>query len=295
MKKVSDSGLKIKFNQNELIENCMASKNISFHAICGPAHVYKAHENETLNDILPYRKHPMAYIFRYKLIKEISYKLVPVSWLPGEEELRQTDDFSDIDEQNMYTDTDDQSEAVADLSAKINQLHTSFTKTDESPLVSPIKIVNNAVLKVTRSHSKSSKKRASPDLTVKNPDVSPSKRNKLLNNSNYTFESPTIGNGRLSSPAQSEMNKIRKNLNQTFTETDDDLHFVSKINEEQPLKLLLTKESFKPAQILRERNENTTQNSQKTNNEVAHHILRRSILKNPDSEKSECFEISILH
>lgn len=45
VKKVSDSGLKINFHRQELIEDCMKSKNISFDAICGKCIVFKAYEN----------------------------------------------------------------------------------------------------------------------------------------------------------------------------------------------------------------------------------------------------------
>lgn len=249
----------------------MESKNISFHAICGPAKVIKAHENETLNDIQQHKKCPMAYICRYKLVRETVYKLIPVSWQPGEEELRHTADFSDFDEQNMYTDTDDQSETVLDLCAEINQLHTSLTTTNGSPLVSPFKIVNKTVQKVERPRSQSNKKRASPDLTLDDHSVSPSKRNKLIDESNYGLESPMTRNGKISSPAPNQMNKVKKNLNDSFTVTKDDETespmFTSRINEEEPTKM----------RILRERNEN------KTND----YVTRRSMMRNPDVPKSK--------
>lgn len=269
IEQLSSNGSKIKFVRNELIENCRESKNIALHAICGPAKVIKAHENETLNDIQQHKKYPMAYICRYKLVRETIYKLVPVSWQPGEEELRHTADFSDFDEQNMYTDTDDQSETVLNLCDEINQLHTSLTATAGSPLVSPFKIVKNSVQKVARNQS--SKKRSSPDPTLDDHSVSPSKRNKLINDSNYGLESPTTRNSKILSPAPHQLNKAKKNLNDSFTVTNDDESqspmFTSKINEEEPMKM----------RILRERNEN------KTND----YVTLRSNLRNPDSAKSK--------
>lgn len=272
---MSDTGSKIKFHKRELIED-FVSKNIPIGAIFNKCIVFKAHENESVDEIIQsYNKvdKMQSYVCRYKLVKETIYKLVPVSWQPGEEELRQTTEFSDLDDRNIYTDTDDQSEAVCDLNETINQLQISLMNTsDTSPLVSPIKIVKNTVQKLPRSQS--TKKRSSPDAAVDNNDVSPSKRNKL----NYGSEARAIRSGKLLSPAQNQMNKIKKNLNDSFTlSTDEEPRspYHSIIDEKQPLKMVLSK-----GRPLQERNDIATQSPR-------YNMARRSILKTTDSAKSK--------
>lgn len=223
----------------------------------------------------------MPYVCRYKLVKETIYKLVPVSWQPGEEELRQTAEFSDFDDRNMYTDTDDQSEAVCDLNESIHQLHLSLIESNgPSKTVTPIKIMKNAVHKVTRSQSQSSKKRSSPDASLNNDDVSPSKRNKLRDESSYAFESPVTQNDKHSSPAQIKMDRAKKNLNDSFTMDEEPRSpYTSIIDEKEPLKMVFSKRP-KP---LQERNDIATQSPRTRNTEPTYNMARRSILRTTES------------
>lgn len=299
VKLVSDTGLKIKFNQKELIEDGVKSSNIELKSICGKCIVFKAHENDSVIEILQRNKksYPMAYVCRYKLVKETIYKLVPVSWQPGEEEAtRNSDEMTDTD---FYTDTEDQASEVATLSEKLDQLHTSLTMDcDElngnsnekssitSKLVSPFKIVNNSVQKVTRyrNHTSPSYKRASPDAGNDNEDVSPSKRNKLIHDSNN--ETPGARKGEYESPAQKQMLKIKKNLNHSFTDSEvSSSPYQSTVNPEKPLKITLCKTKTR---ILLEKNENTMKSPlNKTIYTPAHeNHVRRSIMKDPNSAKS---------
>lgn len=282
---MSDTGIKIKFHKNELIENCTKSKNISLDAIYGKCTVIKAHENDSVAEILQLKKaDQMAYVCRYKLVRETIYKLVPVSWLPGEEEMRHAAEMSDFDDPNLFTDTDDQSETVIDLSATINQLHLSLTEAcateansnkTRAQLVSPIKIFKNEIQKGTRTRNQLSlnKKRSSPESQSKNEDVSPSKKNKL-NDVSHILESPSNRSGTLVTPPQCKMNKIKKDLNESFKNLHDELEgrpslsYKSNLNG---LKMTLSKEP------LREHNGNNSQSHART---------RHSILKTQDSARS---------
>lgn len=83
---MSDTGTEIQFHKSELIEDCLKPKNISLNAICGKCTILKAHENDSVEEILRLNKTSrMAYVCRYKLVKEGTYKLVPVSGQPNEE------------------------------------------------------------------------------------------------------------------------------------------------------------------------------------------------------------------
>lgn len=294
---MSDTGVKIKFHKNELIEDSTTSKNISLDAICGRCIVFKARENDPVKEILQLKKNSqMAYVCRYKLVRETIYKLVPVSWLPGEEEMRHAAEMSDFDDRNLFTDTDDQSENVHDLSAIITELHLNLTavcatEANKAQLVSPIKIVNNGIRKVTRNRHQplSNKKRSSPEAQSKNEDVSPNKRNRP-NDMSHRLESPSTRSATFLTPPQSKMNKIKKNLNESFTDSHDEIDerasstYRIKRDEKQPLRLTLSKEP------LRERNANTAQSlCNKTIETVADHVrTRRSILKPQDSARSRC-------
>lgn len=271
VKRTSDAGLKIKFHRKELIESCDAN-NIKLNEICGKCKVLKAHENDSLTEILDRssKKYPMAYVCRYRLVIEKNYKLVPVSWLPGEEEI--DDDISDAD---GLTDTEDHNENVCNLSATIDELHLSLIADNRDKLVSPIKIVNKSVQKVPRTRNQLSpnKKRASPDAARTNNDVSPSKRSKFDSN----YDSPHTRNGKIASPAQKEMNKIKKNLNDSFTdiECDDDPKSPFYVKDNKALKITLAKVG-----PLREHNDNKTPNDKLQNK-------RLSILRNVESIKSK--------
>lgn len=290
MERVTETGSVIKFHKNELIEE--SSQNIDSKLICGNCVVFKARENESVKDILQQTKYPMAYVCRYKLIKKTSYKLVPVSWKPGEEEARNSGEMTDTD---FYTDTEDQAnENVISLSESINLLHLSLTNDNEksngksneksttnSQVVTPIKIVKNTVQKVARTQNQTSPtKRASPDAGKDNEDVSPSKRNKLVHNSNY--DSPGARNRKYESPIQRKMANIKKNLNTSFTEASKESHspYETKLDPEKPLTITISKEK----RVLAEKNDNNILNK----SVHPSYQTRRSILKHPhDSAKSE--------
>lgn len=303
VKRVSEIGSKIKFHEKELIEDGTKSRNIKTNHIFSTCMVYKAHEHESLDDILRENKtFPMAYVCRYKLVKETVYKLVPVSWQPGEEEnefRRHIGGLTDME----YTDTEDQaSEQVLSLNESLDKLmvEMNISSVSEpkhsgksidklhicSPLVSPIKIVNNTVQKVTRtrSHRTSPNKRASGN---DNEDVSPSKRNKLNNNANN--DTPGGKQKRVyESPAQNKMLKAKKNLNDSFIEASEppSSPYESKVNPQQPLKMTLSKGNKK---VLTEKNENSMYQSPMNKKVLELQVSgkRRSILKDKDSPRSE--------
>ncbi|XP_055311116.1 origin recognition complex subunit 1 isoform X3 [Sitodiplosis mosellana] len=280
VKLVSDTGLKINFHSQELIEDVLESKNIDLSLICGKCMVFKAHENDSIADILQRNRklHPMAYVCRYKLVKETIYKLVPVSWQPGEEEEaeRNSGEMTDME---CYTDTEDQaSEAMPSLNESLDKIIEQLNSTSVEP--------KKSVQKATRTQNQTSpNKRASPDAGKDNEEVSPSKRNKLTGNSNYG--TPGTRNGKYESPAQKQMSKIKKNLNDSFTEALQDhpsSPYETTMNPKEPLKLTFSKGNKKP---LTEKNENTMQSPMnKTLISIRGSSKRRSILKNLDSPKS---------
>lgn len=303
---------RIKFHASELIEDSTKSENIPFNRIMATCAVCKARENEILS-LSTHPKKPIAYVCRYKLVRETcGYRLEPIRWLPDEEDRRCADEFSDFDEQNaVYTDTDTQSETVVDLNATLEQIHrrmvlTNSTENDDSDseqappqLVSPIRIINNRVYKSNKSQTKSESenKRSSPDASLENHDVSPSKRNKLTDEltSYKSFESPqTRTRSQYSSPAIDQMKKVKKNLSRSsfaadehmevdntqstsinMDESQNSLYFVSEANKEEPTKMTLRKQT-----PLKERNENTVIGAQLTKTAgTPVSVAKRSIMK----------------
>lgn len=254
----------IKFHAKELIENT-ESENIELKKIGGPCKVLKGKEYDSVSNILESYKNgnSMAYVCRYKLVKKTSYKLVPVDWSPGEDEMYDTD---------LNTDTEDQSEAMRSLSSHIDELHLSLTSEDndiKTKSVTPIKILNKS--KVIRSYDNTktspSNKRASPDNAHDSYDVSPSKRNKLIDTPR--LESPATRNGKYVSPTQKKMESIRKNLNSSFGAEDH-------LSPYEMQKKSDTKIVIKKKGVLTEQNSNEPQTPR----------LRRSILVK-DSAKSK--------
>lgn len=303
----TEIGSPIKFRDNEVIEDTTKSVNIPYNTIFGKCTVLKARENDSLI-VRPHRKDPMAYVCRYKLVKEKEiYRLEPLSWQPGEEELRMhADEYSDFDEQNVHTDTDTQSEAILDLDATIEQIHSNLTNDDieqlpPSPqLVSPlrIRISGNMKYKAIRTQSNkvtSHNKRSSPDATLGNGDVSPSKRNKSNGNceSSEVHESPK--NRSYSSPAFDKMEKIRKNLNQSSFMADESMDLDETpgspyvlYRDDHPLKMTLRKESKGPKTPLKERNENTVNSHELTKtSDTPFNLAQHEIMKSTHCTRSK--------
>lgn len=290
---MSDIGAKIKFYANELIEDGRKSNNIQLSTICGKCMVIKAHENDSVIEILETnQKYQMAYVCRYKLVKETIYKLVPVSWQPGEEEGTMTDNEN-------CTDNEDCPDMVS-LSAVIDELHLSLTsnKDDTALVVSPIKIVNNSVQKVRNRKKITPNKRTSPDADKHNEDVSPNKRNKLNHRTYHELASPDARNRKYNSPGGRSMEKVRKDLSESFSQSpgpDDQQQapYTSKIIAKDSLKMILSKG------VLRERNENTTQSPMNKTYESPRPTqsnLRRSNMKSAiDSVKSETLCACFFH
>lgn len=267
----SDNGSEIRFHSKELIEDPTTSENVDLSQICGKCKVIKAHENDSVEAKLQSATRSattqMAYVCRYKLVKKTCYKLVPVSWLPGEEEMCQTDD--------TCTDTD--GESVCDLNTKIEQIHLSL-KT-----VSPFKIVDNKVKRLTRistrGHS-SPPKRASPDATSENENVSPNKRGRLRSE----YETPAGRNGRYASPSHVSLTKAKKNLKNSFTQSpsqEDEQPYTSIASVVNPLKMVISR-----TQTTRALKENNFSNTPST---------RRSMLKKPDAAQSKNIYFDELH
>lgn len=258
--------------------------------------MYKAHENESLIDFVQKKnnKLPMAYICRYKLVKKICYELVPVTWLPGEEEARNAGEMTDTD---AYTDTEGYaSEATEALDTSLNDyldalaLSYSGDGNDElngkfndksclnSKVVTPIKIVKNSVQKVTRAHNQMSpNKRASPDAGNDNEDVSPSKRTKS------GYNSPGARGGKYKSPAQNKMQQVKRNLNDSLGAPEDPSSPYESKSNPDTLKITIRK---KP---LVEKNDNDTLSplNKTLFKPIDSASTRRSILKDPSTPRSE--------
>lgn len=281
----TEHGLRIKLHKQEVIEGS-ESANIQLSAIIGKCMVIKGHENESLNEVLPSNENnSMAYICRYKLVKETIYKLVPVSWQPGEEEMRHSGDMTD--DEDVFTDAEDLNKTL-NLSDEIDEIESSLRESMNSicideKTVSPIKIVNQQI--VLRSQNK---KRSSPDANKPNKDVSPSKRNKTNTNGSQfgSIDSPGSRSTRYQSPAQSKMTRIKKNLNDSFREAHSDVEDSPASPYRSEMLANGTIKLTKSSKVLQERNENSPMMHVK---EPINHLrtkdLRRSILKGPDSAK----------
>lgn len=280
----SETGLEIKFNKGELIENSFKSENIDLESVVSKkCTVIKARENETVKT----NENSMAYICRYKLIKQTYYKLVPVDWQPGEEEACYSDDMNDDEEPS-----EGHNENVMSLNESLDLLEKSLKSMENLEInektVSPIKIKNNRVI---RSRD-STKKRSSPDTNKDNNEVSPSKRIRATDNINNAFDSPGGRNSRYESPSEKRMSLVKKDLNKSFTteplsnveDSPRSPYHITAYDIEKPLRMQLTKN-----RVLRERNEgeNSTPVSFSTLKEsIPATRQRRSILKGPDSAKS---------
>lgn len=288
----TENGSPIKFYGNEVIENPTKSENIERKRIFQRCTVIKARENESLAELLQNRKiDSMAYICRYKLVRDKQgYRLEAVDWQLGEDDQRALE--SDFDDQNAYTDTDSQSEAVLDLNATLDQIHLNLTNDDvEQP--SPHKNLDYRANRTQSNKAKSDNKRSSPDASLGNQDVSPSKRNKL--NDAYecreTLDSPEIRSGNyLLSPAVDKMKKIRKNLNRSigFADTSMDVdsdvpgspYVIDKLDN--PMKMTLRKESKRESKKtpLKERNDNTVSSHELEKTvEMPFNVAQREISK----------------
>lgn len=283
----------IKFHDKELIEDSTTSDNIPYDRILGKCAVFKAREHESLTELLQTDvKYPMAYVYRYKLVKDASsYRLEPVSWQADEEERRQVDEFSDFD-------TDTQSEPILDLNAAIEQIHRSFTNDSECGAipqlqVSPFRIVNNTVCKATRNRikTKADQKRSSPDAAQYNADVSPSKRNKLTDeyDSDIIEASPNNRTGKYLSPALDQMKKVKRNLSDVIS-SNLDATYDCVNNDKDPMKVTLRKKSNETKTPLKERNENTVKLQELSRaSETPINSPRRTILRPSDSTRSKQF------
>lgn len=288
----TENGSPIKFYGNEVIEDTTRSKNIPKKKIFEKCVVIKAREHESLAELLQNRKKDsMAYVCRYKLVKAgQGFRLEPVSWQQGEEDQRDAVE-SDFDEQDAYTDTDTQSEAVVDLNATIEQIHLNLTN-DDIEQTSPQRMDYRATR--TQNHkTKSDNKRSSPDATLGNQDVSPSKRNRLNDDydSRETLQSPETRTGKHASPALDQMIKIRKNLNNSIVfamDTSMDVDgtpgspYAPEYKDNDPMKMTLYKISKKEQKTpLKERNDNTVSCQELTKTSelpfnVAHHEITKS-------------------
>lgn len=86
----SGSGSKIKFQKNELIENCLETGNIELSLTISKCKVINALENESVKKkSLTNENSPMVFICRYKLVKETTYKLVPIDNTAGRNSLNE--------------------------------------------------------------------------------------------------------------------------------------------------------------------------------------------------------------
>lgn len=182
------------------------------------------------------RENGDIYICRYKLIKQTTYVLMPVSWkadgiderreLPRNKTLKNT---QQLDEQSEYESDD----PLADH-------HYEYIDNADR-LVSPFKIIGNSVQKM---------KRSSPQKNDEN-DISPSKRSKrnIETNGNYLVESTPKS---IKKPHTEQLKaNVRKNLNTSFTNltaNDSDLndssvpgtHYEATLNDGLRMKLKIT-------------------------------------------------------
>lgn len=166
------------------------------------------------------------YVCRYKLIKTTVYQLMPISYYDTNE----TGEYSEDDRNSLASNLD-----TIDLRNEIDKLHSSTTERnanentreegEKDKQVTPFKIIKNSVQKV--------KRRNDNDLQSNDPnddddddtvELSPSKRTKMVNdsNQNYLAESPVGPKNSHRTVKSQKMTNVKKNLNMSFDEPIDD-------------------------------------------------------------------------
>lgn len=215
----------IKMNDQEIVEDEKTVRSIANKCITNKCTVINVDHRECVATALNRQKHKETrenhdiYICRYKLIKQTTYILMPVSWKVGDIDERRERPRS-REPKNIQC-TDEQSE---------NAVDEPFAGNNNEPMnderrVTPIKIINNSVQKMKRLSTperSSPPKRSSPsnNETAENDyagiddgiDVSPTKRSKR--------ENETSGNYLTASPATSRKMSVlsaRKNLEDSFS------------------------------------------------------------------------------
>lgn len=210
-------GKPIKMYYQEVIEDGDNLQSVPINSIVSKCSVINADRCESAAAKL--RKHKETrenhdiYICRYKLIKQTTYVLMPVSWkaegIDERTELarhREVNNVQCADEQNEYAPDDPLADHHYELVAH------------DSRLVSPIKIINKTVHKAKRPSPENYQRSNIGNGDDDDDSVytsSPSKRSKRENemNGNYLQSSPkTTG-----TPHSSKKHGVRKNLNSSFT------------------------------------------------------------------------------
>lgn len=273
VKLVNNIGLPIKFYDCELIEDWRA-ENIQLNFIICKTSVFYAHENDSIASVIEMNSHRHKcpdkwFVVRFRLVKEVVYKLEPIKW--------SNDTHTETETDSEYTsghETDSNQMTEGEIDRQIARLNLSSRKSHASKteeiekLVSPIKIVNKSVHRVKRQSTRSSsKERDDSTAEAAKEQVSPSKRAKILNetNANYLTESPVSEKKHYSNEADDRMRKIRKNLNSSFHDTsfmcddsdDNNAHnysIVQTADSPKAMRMRLRKSSTAP---LKERHDNT--------------------------------------
>lgn len=272
---IDSMGEKINFGNREIIENDTITNDLPLNEVLDKCLVNFIPENKTEDTMhANHRKDSKdIYVCRYKLIKEIVYKLKPVGW-------RLADDVNNhflTDDEESSTDYESSASKLSDIDDRIGQINLNSNQKKqlaERQLVSPIKIVNNSVQKVSRYKSKGE------NGTISMEQLSPTKRAKIVDemNSNYLLESPMDAPQRKS---YHQRNSIKKNLNSsfvnihnnTFDEEEQNYNISERVDSDKCMKLIIKK--TKPHGPLMELNDNT---NGLPANQIPDKILNKTIL-----------------
>lgn len=274
--RIDSMGKKIHFKKHELIEDGTKSKNLPLNNVLCKCLVNFLPENEIGNAMHPNSQTDSKemYVCRYKLIKETIYKLEPIGWRRVDHPNDQNDHFLTDDEEISSIGYESSASKFSDIDNGIGQLNLNSNKKKQSAeqqLVSPIKIVNNLVQKVSRNKSKEKNESISIE------QLSPSKRPKIINemNSNYLLESPVSAPQRKTHHAR---NSIKKNLNSSFVDImnntideEEQNYNIIDSNDGMKMKIIKTKRHGP----LKELHDNTTDLPR---NEYRDKISNKSIL-----------------
>lgn len=201
-------------NDQEVIEDGDNLQSVPRKTILSKCTVINADRHDSAAATL--RKHKETqenhdiYICRYKLIKQTTYVLMPVSWKA--EGIDERNELARHRNVNNVQYADEQSEYAPD--DPLADHHYELVK-NNSRRVTPIKIINNSVQKSKRPSPENYEK---SHIGIGDDDdeyTSPTKRSKQENemNGNYLECSPKTTN----TPHSSKKHNVRKNLNSSFT------------------------------------------------------------------------------
>lgn len=224
-------------DSRELVEQAhpQTPELINKNLVCAKVSVIYVQSKQLIKDVLKLEnvlKSPGSsdmYVCRYKLIKTTVYQLMPISYYDTNE----TDAYSEDDRNSLASNLD-----TINLRNEIDKLHLSTTERaanehtkgdgEKAKQVTPIKIIIGAktVQKVKRRNDNNSQRNDPNDNDDNDDDTvesSPSKRSKLVNdsNQNYLPESPVGPKNSHPTVKTQKMSNIKKNLNMSFSQSPD--------------------------------------------------------------------------